>query len=96
MDVYGVEIIFDQDVPVARYLSTEDNLSPRLTHELVDQIIAQIDPSAIDKESLSFGVGAAPNLATRTLQLISEALHDQCHDTRSSEQSSDTSRSATP
>ena len=76
--VYGVQVLFTES-PTVRYLTTDDDLSPRLTHELIDQILGTIDPGQIDAESLSFGAGAPPNLAARTLELVGERLHAEVY-----------------
>lgn len=79
-DIVGVEIWFDEQQPLGRYILASDQWSPRLNEQLIDELLDAVDIYDIEREAMSgLGVGQNINLAARTLEALRKALHAELH-----------------
>ena len=79
-DVVGIFTDITTIPPTAMWVGRsqrEEIIGPLvMSHDMIDDMIGQIDAQQLEKDILaSLGMGDSPELADRTLEAISEKLH---------------------
>lgn len=77
---HGMRTWFTPDGAISEMIFTDEEDHPRLTTELIDQVVASINPADIETEIMQAGAQYGyEHMVKHTLLAVQARLHDRVH-----------------